>query len=77
MSDWVMILTSPVLVAIVLGMARAAALDLDRRGQPGWVYGILILVLFPFGVLAWAEGHRRHPLAPGPPAVTSTAEAGS
>ena len=65
MSDWIMILSSPLLVAAVLALARKAALDLDQRGQPGWVYGLLVLFVFPFGVAAWLLGRGKYPVVEG------------
>jgi hypothetical protein len=72
MSDWVLVLSSPLLVAGVLALARKAAMDLDHRGQPGWVYGLLVLFVFPLGIAAWLLGRERYPVVedvsmhPGP-----------
>ena len=60
MPDWVLIMSSPVLVAVVLTLARRAALDLDDRGQPGWIYGLLVLFVFPLGLAAWLLGRERY-----------------
>lgn len=51
-------------VIFLAWFSRKAAMDLDERGYPGWIFGILVLVLFPVGVLAWwlfriPRSHRR------------------
>lgn len=64
MPDWVMFLISPILVAVLAMTARQAAIDLDRRGQPGWVYGLLVMFVWPLGLAAWLLARGRHPLEP-------------
>ena len=34
-------------------LARHAALDMDREGWPGWIFGSLIMIVPPLGMLAW------------------------
>ena len=42
-----------------------AARDMDARGQPGWMFGLLVLTVFPVGVLAWLAARAMHPLPDG------------
>ena len=49
-------------VPLVCWLAVRAARDMDGRGEPGWVYGLLVLVAFPIGALAWLAARIRRPL---------------
>lgn len=52
----------PALLAATLvqtTLALLAARDMDRRGQPGWIFGILVLLLLPVGVLVWVVARER------------------
>ena len=42
-----------------------AARDMDARGQPGWMFGLLVLTVFPVGVVAWLSARAKHPLPDG------------
>jgi hypothetical protein len=48
-------------VPVVCWLAVRAARDMDARGQPGWLFGVLILTAFPIGVLAWLAARSRRP----------------
>src|SRR6059058_4260176 len=37
-----------VVVGSLLSLAAYVARDLDARGEPGWLYGLLMCLLFPF-----------------------------
>ena len=52
-------------VPLFCWLAVRAARDMDARGQPGWVFGLLVLTFFPLGVLAWLAARAKHPLADG------------
>lgn len=34
-------------------LARFVAVDLDRRGQAGWIFGLLVMVTPPVGLPMW------------------------
>ncbi len=40
-------------VVLMAWFSRKAAMDMDERGYPGWIFGILVWVCFPLGFLAW------------------------
>lgn len=47
-------------IAVILGamtapllLATAAWQDMSRRGEPGWLYGLLVFFFLPFGIAAW------------------------
>jgi len=40
-------------VVALLGLAVWAALDMRRRAQPGWLWGLLIFFAPVLGVLLW------------------------
>jgi hypothetical protein len=42
-----------VFVLIPLALAIIAARDMSGRGQPGWLYGLLVLIAFPLGLATW------------------------
>jgi hypothetical protein len=48
-------------VPLVCWLAVRAARDMDARGEPGWIYGLLVLGAFPIGVLAWLAGRTKRP----------------
>lgn len=48
-------------VPLVCWLAVRAARDMDARGEPGWIYGLLVLGAFPIGILAWLAGRSRRP----------------
>jgi hypothetical protein len=52
-------------VPLVCWLAVRAARDMDARGQPGWVFGVLILGAFPIGLLAWVAARSRRPQPEG------------
>ena len=52
-------------VPLLCWLAVQAARDMDARGQPGWVFGLLVLTFFPFGILAWLAARAKHPLPDG------------
>ena len=62
MTGFLMILFALFGVPVVCWMAVRAARDMDARGEPGWIYGLLILGAFPIGVLAWLAGRAKKPL---------------
>jgi Flp pilus assembly protein protease CpaA len=35
--------------------------DMNRRGQPGWIYAALTVVAFPLGLIAWIWGRSKYP----------------
>lgn len=58
------VMTAAIGVLIITSIAilsRRAALDLDSRGQPGWIYGILVLLWFPIGLIVWLAARGRYP----------------
>ena len=42
-----------VVLAVIAGTSVLVARDAVKRGQPGLVWGVVALVTFPFGALAW------------------------
>jgi hypothetical protein len=52
-------------VPVVCWLGVRAARDMDARGQPGWLFGLLILTVFPIGVLAWLAARSRRPQPDG------------
>jgi hypothetical protein len=48
-------------VPLICWLAVRAARDMDARGQPGWLFGVLILCAFPIGLLAWLVARVRPP----------------
>lgn len=40
-------------VVVLAWLARKAALDMDERGWPGWIFGILVMFVPPLGLFAW------------------------
>jgi hypothetical protein len=52
-------------VPVVCWLAVQAARDMDARGRPGWLFGLLILAVFPIGVLAWLAARSRRPQPDG------------
>jgi hypothetical protein len=52
-------------VPLVCWLAVRAARDMDARGQPGWVFGVLILCALPIGLLAWLAARSRRPQLEG------------
>jgi hypothetical protein len=42
-----------VVLALIAGTAVLVARDAGKRGQPGLLWGVVALVTFPFGALAW------------------------
>jgi hypothetical protein len=47
------------IVFLLLGppiLAFVAAADMSRRGERGWLYGLLVFFLFPIGLIAWFVG---------------------
>ena len=47
----------PVAALLLLMIVTAAVLvsrDMSGRGRTGWVYGLLVLVIPPLGLLVWA-----------------------
>jgi hypothetical protein len=49
-------------VPLACWLAVRTARDMDARGQAGWRYGLLSLVLPPIGLVAWLVGRSRFPL---------------
>lgn len=37
----------------LLGLAAFAAYDMRLRGERGWPYALLLLILFPVGLIVW------------------------
>jgi hypothetical protein len=35
--------------------------DMNRRGQPGWIYAALTVAAFPLGLVAWIWGRSKYP----------------
>ncbi len=52
-------------VPVVCWLGVRAARDMDARGRPGWLFGLLILTVFPIGVLAWLAVRSRRPQPDG------------
>jgi hypothetical protein len=42
-----------VVLALIAGTAVLVARDAGKRGQPGLLWGVVALITFPFGALAW------------------------
>jgi hypothetical protein len=49
-------------VPLVCWLAVRAARDMDARGETGWRYGLLVLILPPIGLAAWLAARARRPL---------------
>ena len=49
-------------VPLICWAAVRAARDMDARGESGWRYGVLILAVFPVGLVVWLAARSRHPL---------------
>ncbi|MGH9011934.1 MAG: hypothetical protein ACRDYF_19115 [Acidimicrobiia bacterium] len=49
-------------VPLVCWLAVRVARDMDARGEAGWRYGLLVLCLPPFGLVAWLAARTRRPL---------------
>ena len=43
-------------------LPAVAKRDMDRRGQPGWVYDLAVWWILPLGLLAWWQARRRYPI---------------
>ena len=50
-----------VIALVVVGLAVAAARDMDRRGHKGEVYALAVLFVLPIGLALWAHDRRRPP----------------
>ena len=48
--------------ALMYWLSDVAKKDMERRGQPGWVFGSFIFWSTPMGLLAWWEARRRYPI---------------
>ena len=46
-------------VPLVCWLAVTAARDMDARGEAGWRYGLLVLLIFPVGLVAWLAARSR------------------
>jgi hypothetical protein len=54
--NWFVLLAFLAFAAAVFAwfwLAVRAARDIDGRGGPGWIVGILIIFMPPIGLLAW------------------------
>ncbi|MEW6476858.1 MAG: hypothetical protein AB1679_31765 [Actinomycetota bacterium] len=49
-------------VPLACWLAVRAARDMDARGETGWRYGLLVLILPPVGVIVWLAARARRPL---------------
>jgi hypothetical protein len=54
-------------VAVVVWMllVTAAARDMDSRGRDGRLYGLVVFLLLPVGVVWWLVDHFRYPRVVG------------
>jgi len=52
-------------VPLVCWLAVQAARDMDARGQPGWLFDVLILCAFPIGLVTWLAARSRRPQPDG------------
>lgn len=50
---WAVVLLIAATVAGLAWLARYAARDVAKRGRPGWLVGVLILIVPPAGALMW------------------------
>jgi hypothetical protein len=48
-------------VPLVCWLAVTVARDMDARGEAGGRYGLLVLLVFPVGLVAWLAARSRHP----------------
>lgn len=46
-------------------LAFAAASDMTKRGERGWIWGLIVLLLFPIGILFWLIARKDKPVIPG------------
>jgi hypothetical protein len=49
-------------VPLACWLAVRAARDMDARGDAGWRYGLLVLILPPIGLIVWLAARSRRPL---------------
>jgi hypothetical protein len=61
MSEGTMLIAFMVFFPVMAILSRRAALDLDSRGQPGWIYGLLVLFWFPVGLVIWLIAREGYP----------------
>lgn len=59
---WAIVLLIAAIVVGLAWVARYAALDVAKRGRPGWPVGVLILLFPPAGALMWLWYRDRAPL---------------
>lgn len=45
-----------VVVVVLSLLAARATRDMNRRGAPGWLFGLLVAFVPPVGLLVWAIG---------------------
>ena len=65
MGEYGLLLIGLVLVAywvLMYWLSNVAKKDLERRGQPGWVFGSFIFWSNPMGLLSWWQARRRYPI---------------
>lgn len=49
-------------LAFMYWLSNVARKDMERRGQPGWVFGSFIFWSTLIGLLTWLEARRRYPI---------------
>ena len=53
-----------VVVVVLSLLAARATRDMNRRGTPGWLFGLLVAFVPPLGLLVWAIGSTVMPVVP-------------
>ena len=61
-----------VVIVVLSFLAARATRDMNRRGAPGWLFGLLVAFLPPVGLVAWAIGSAVMPTSPRVRAATSS-----
>lgn len=59
-----LIVCSVIALGVHLYLADSAYKDMNRRGQPGWLYGGFVLCVPVVGLAGWLIGRRRYPTKP-------------
>ena len=66
-SPWYFLVWVVAYAVLNLWLPVVAKRDMDRRGQPGWRYDVMVWLILPIGLLAWWVARRRHPVVERPP----------
>ncbi|HVL40031.1 MAG TPA: hypothetical protein VM328_11630 [Fimbriimonadaceae bacterium] len=48
-------------IPVLLGLALWARTDMNRRGQPGWIWGLMVFFAPVVGILLWLALRRNWP----------------